>query len=151
MSGADSYRKIETFIKTHFKILKKTFGAKWKKAPVYTTIRFIIQNVDPIGLEKAFRQYSSCLVDLQKTEMEMLCIACDGKTLRGSFDHFHDEKAIQILSAFVTNSQIILGHKEIKNKKTNEIPKAQEMIKELGLEGCVFKFDAMHCQKKHSK
>ncbi len=151
MSGADSYRKIETFIKKHFKTLGKEFGAKWKKSPTYWTIRLIIQSVDEKALEKAFREYSKYLMELKKAETELFCVACDGKTLRGSFDHFHDEKAIQILSAFVTNSQIILGHKEIKNKKTNEIPKAQAMIKELGLKDCVFTFDAMHCQKKHLK
>jgi hypothetical protein len=29
--------------------------------------------------------------------------------LRGSFDHFKDQKAIQVLSAFVADEQIILA------------------------------------------
>ncbi len=67
--------------------------------------------------------------------------------MRGSFDSFQDQKAIQILSAFLTNENLILAHEEI-DCKTNEIPTAQSLIKELELENCLFTFDAMHCQKK---
>jgi hypothetical protein len=149
MSGCDSYRKIHIFIKTHLKKMKKVFGAKWGKAPGYTTIRKIIQGMKGEELEKAFRKYSAMLVSLEQKENEVLRIGFDGKTLRGSFDNFHDEKAVQILSAFVANSEIIVAHKEIKGgEKTNEIPKVQELIQELGLTGCVFTGDAMHCQKK---
>ena len=66
--------------------------------------------------------------------------------LRGSFDHFADKKAIQILSAFASDSHIILAHEEI-DTKTNEIPMAQKLMKELGISGCVFTLDALHCQK----
>ena len=39
-----------------------------------------------------------------------------------------------------------------KPEKTNEIPTAQALIKELGLpEGSVYTLDAVHCQKKHLK
>lgn len=74
-------------------------------------------------------------------------IAGDGKVLRGSFDRFADQKAIQILSAFLTDSRIILAHEEI-IAKTNEIPIAQELMSELGLSGYIFTFDALHCQEK---
>jgi len=44
---------------------------------------------------------------------------------------------------------LIIAHVEIP-EKTNEIPTAQALIKELGLpEGSVYTLDAMHCQKKH--
>jgi len=34
----------------------------------------------------------------------------NGKVLRGNFDHFNDCKTIQILSAFATDSLLVLGH-----------------------------------------
>ena len=40
-----------------------------------------------------------------------------------------------------------MAHVEL-DDKTNEIPVAQALIAELHLEGCLFTFDAMHCQKK---
>lgn len=151
MSGADSYRKIVLFMEQHFKILTKSFEATWKQPPAYTTVRDIIQSTNGKELERAFREYSKKLAEMEKSDEALLCVSCDGKTLRGSFDHFHDEKAIQILSAFASDSQIILGHKEIKKDKTNEIPKVQKLIKELNLQDCLFTFDALHCQKKRLK
>ncbi len=73
-------------------------------------------------------------------------MAVDGKTLRRSFDAFNDRKATHVLSAFATEGQLILGHVAIA-EKSNEIPAAQELISALGLSGCLFTLDAMHCQK----
>lgn len=146
LSGAGSYRKIHTFIKSKMKILKKTFKLKWKKAPAYSTIRRVIQAVDSDELEKAFRLHSGTLA--KKPENELMCISMDGKAVRGSFDHFEDQKAVQVLSAFLLKEDIILAHAEIE-EKTNEIPVVQKLIKELGLKDCLFVTDALHCQKKH--
>jgi len=154
LSQADSYRKIESFIKIHFHTLKDEFGFKWKKPPGYTTIRNIIQGTNSDELEKVFRLYSKTLLESIRTQdahpeaKAPLILACDGKTLRGSFDHFQDKKAIQVLSVFAVDEQIILAHEDIEDKKTNEIPRMQKVIKKLGLEGCLFTADAMNCQKK---
>ena len=94
-------------------------------------------------VEAQFRQYSDQLTPTSGKRF----VAFDGKVLRGSFDHFQDQKARQILSAFVTDSRIILAHEEIA-AQTNEIPTAQELILTLGLSGCIFTFDAVHCQEK---
>ena len=112
--------------------------------PAYTSIRDIIQGTSGKELEQNFREYSQGLTE---SEDERQFISCDGKVLRGSFDHFKDQKAVQILSAFVSDSQIILAHEEIADK-TNEIPMVQTLMKELGLSGYIFTFDALHCQKK---
>jgi hypothetical protein len=78
--------------------------------------------------------------------LRMPVIALDGKTLKGSFDHLNDRKAAQALSAFASEAAILLAHSEI-DVKSNEIPAAQRMIKELGLTGVLFTADALHCQK----
>ena len=146
LSGADSYRKVQKFIVTHYDTLNEIFDLKWKRMPAHTTIRDIIQGTSGTELEQSFRQYSQVLVE---SDDHKQFIGCDGKVLRGSFDHFKDQKAVQILSAFVSHNQIILAHEEIATK-TNEIPTAQTLMKELGLSGCIFTFDALHCQKNAS-
>lgn len=143
LSNADSYRKIHQFIKIHYKKLNAEFGFNWKNIPAYTTIRNVIQGCDRSSLEKEFRNYSKALIE---EKIERKFIAFDGKTLRGSFDHFNDKRAIQILSVFLTESKIILAHQDI-DEKTNEIPTAQKLMQELGIENCIFTFDAMNCQK----
>jgi predicted transposase YbfD/YdcC len=108
---------------THYDALNKTFALNWKRMPAHTTIRDIIQGTCATEIEQSFRAYSAFLAENDRSQR---FIACDGKVLRGSFDHFRDHKAIQILSAFLTESQIILAHEEIA-AKTNEIPTAQAL------------------------
>ena len=144
LSGADSYRKIHLFIKVHFSLLQRIFGIQWKRVPAYTAIRKILRKVDSESLEQAFRKHSQGLDSMQAQDRRF--IACDGKTLRGSFDYFQDQRVAQLFSFFSVNSKIILAHEEIAEKE-NEIPAFQDMIKSLSLTGCIFTADAMHCQK----
>ena len=143
LSGADSYRKVQKFIVVHYETLNEIFDLNWKRMPAYTTIRDIIQGTSGTELEQSFRQYSQVLAE---SDAQKQFVGCDGKVLRGSFDHFKDQKAMQILSIFANNSRIILAHEEIADK-TNEIPTAQRLMAELGLSGYIFTFDALHCQK----
>lgn len=146
LSGATSYRKIERFISGNYEKLDERFKLGWKRRPAYTTIRNIIQKTSGTELEICFREYSALLSTKRDT---VQFIGCDGKVLRGSFDHFEDQKAIQILSAFLTDDHLILAHEEIE-AKTNEIPTAQQLMNQLGLSGYVYTFDAIHCQKNAS-
>ena len=132
MGGAVSYRKIHTFIKGHYEVLNEKFGLKWKRIPAYTTIRNIISSLSVCDSEECFRKYSLNLSGLSEEKNVRVFIACDGKTLRGSFDNFNDKKAIQILSAFLPESGIILAHCEV-GEKTDGIPAAQTLIRESGL------------------
>lgn len=149
LSAADSYRKIHSFIEAKFEMLQQEFNFfQSNKVPAYCTIRDIIQGVNQEELEKAFRKYTDKL--LEKSDAKYRFIACDGKVLRGSFDHFQDKKAAQLLSVFCTGDDLILGHEAI-DTKSNEIPALRNTLKSLGLTGCVFTADAMHCQKNSLK
>lgn len=147
LSGAKSYRQISRFIKKHYPRLAVVIGLKWKKQPAYTTIRAIIQETDRVELERCFRTYSAELAGKAGAGAQ---IVIDGKVLKGSFDHFADQKAIQMRSFFAAECKIILAHEEIA-VKTNEIPTAQELIRELGLSGYLFTLDALHCQAETVK
>jgi predicted transposase YbfD/YdcC len=56
-----------------------------------------------------------------------------------------------LVSVFSVQRGIVLGCKKIENKKESEIPKVQELIKALDIEGEIFTLDALHCQKKRPK
>lgn len=147
LSGATSYRKIHQFIVKHYATLADEFELHWKRMPAYTTIRAIIQGTCTTALEQAFREYSA---QLAQREDRPYCVSYDGKTLRGSFDHYQDQPALQILSAWLSEVDLILAHEEIADK-TNEIPTAQILMENLGLTNCIFILDALHCQKKRWK
>lgn len=148
-SGADSYRGVHTWIATNLDTLKAQFSLRWKTAPAYSTIRFVLQGVSAKELEKALRAYARKITALDD-RTGLVFVGLDGKTVRGSFDRFHDQAAIQVFSAFLAQEQIILAHEEIEDHKTNEIPVAQQLIPALGLTGVVFTLDALHGQKKRS-
>lgn len=145
LSNAKSYRQIASFIEMHIDILNNEFSLGWTKPPAYTTVRNIIQGVEQQEIEAGFRSYSQSLTD--DGHNEATSIAVDGKVLRGSFDSFKDKRAIQVLSFFDTEREIILAHQKI-DEKTNEIPVFQKLLKDLGIENAVYTLDALHCQKK---
>lgn len=146
LCGATSYRKIQRFIQAHREQLNGWFGLQWRRAPAHTSIRYILQGLEPEQVERAFRHHSQQLRDSQTEHDGQPAIAIEGKALRGSFDRFQDQQATQILSAFCHREQLILGHLPVSDK-TNEIPVAQQLIQELSLTGVIYTLDALHCQK----
>ena len=153
LAGARSYRQVHAFMQTHLGRLNSEFGLSLRRAPAYSSVRFILRGLDAAAIERAFRAHAAGLTDAPAEGAgagAVAAVAIDGKTLRGSFDAFHDRKAAHLLSAFAADGQIILAHLAVA-EKSNEIPAAQEMIATLGLTGRLFTLDAMHCQKKPSK
>ena len=150
VSGCNSYRGIVTFIAVHRRRLNAAFGLTWRRAPAHTAIRYILQGLDPATVEAAFRRHAA-LLQAARARPGQGSIALDGKTLRGSFDKFHDRAAAQILSAFATNTALVLAHVDIA-EKSNEIPAAQALLAELGVTGdTIVTLDALHCQKNISR
>jgi predicted transposase YbfD/YdcC len=145
LAGATSYRKMHEFIMAHFRRLSVLFPSTMLKAPCYAQIRNILAGLEPTDMEQAFRLHAEGLSGSGADGRTQLAV--DGKSLRGSFDALKAKKATQILSVFATAGRIILAHVEL-DDKTDEIPVAQALIAELHLEGCLFTFDALHCQKK---
>ena len=147
LAGARSYRQVHAFIRTHLARLNGEFGLSLRRAPAYSSVRFILHGLDAGEMERVFRAHAADLAEAPIKGADALrMVAIDGKTLRGSFDAFLDRKAAHVLSAFAADGQIILGHLAV-SEKSNEIPAAQDMIATLGLTGRLFTLDAMHCQK----
>ena len=150
VTGCNSYRGIVTFIDVHRHKLNATFGLRWRRAPAYTAVRYILKGLDPADVETAFRRHAA-LLQAARAKPGKGSIALDGKTLRGSFDNFRDRAASQVLSAFATDTSLILAHVDI-DEKSNEIPAAQTLLAELGVaDGAIVTLDALHCQKKSSR
>ena len=148
VAGANSYRAIHSFIDVHLAQLRDAFGMKWRKAPAYTTIRGILRQLDPASVEAVFRRHAAILNDAAEIQGRRH-VAIDGKTLRRSFDNFLDRRAAHMLSAFASDTALVLAHLDC-DEKSNEIPAVQTLLGSLPLSDAVVTVDAMHCQKKHS-
>jgi hypothetical protein len=150
ISGCNAYRGIVTFIDVHRRRLNAAFSLTWKRAPAHPAIRYILQGLDPAGVEAAFRRHAALLRAVWAIPGKG-SIALDGKMLRGGFDKFHDRAAAQVLSAFVTDTALVLAHVDIA-EKSNEIPAAQALLAERGVAcGAIVTRDAPHRQKNISR
>ena len=149
VTGGNSYRSIVTFIKVHRRRLNAAFGLHWRRAPAHTSIRYILQGLEPQAVEQIFRQHAAGLCGAI-TDPARRVIAIDGKTLRRSFYNFTDRKAAQVLHAFDVEAGLVLAHVDIA-EKSNEIPAAQQLLGELHVAHSIVTLDAMHCQKKPSR
>lgn len=190
LSGATTYIDIETWIKAKYESLDKIFNLNWKRKPSKSIIQDIFSKLDIAGFEKKFRKFNFNLLQnlsqenlenqdkSQKVESDsdlnlnspnslktkIIHLAIDGKTLRGSYDNLLDKKALQLLSVFETQNQIVLAHIDIeqnsKNQtendiKNHEIPATQKIIeeidkltKEINLKhNIIYTIDALHTQK----
>jgi hypothetical protein len=147
LAGATSYQSIITFISLHRERLNQIFGARFRRAPALNTLRNLILAL--ADLEAAFRRHARGLHD-GAAGQGLRMVALDGKTLRRSFDHLHDQTAAHVLSAFATDAALPLAHHEVPGAP-DEVAAAQMLISDLGLKGVLFTADALHCQKEPSR
>ena len=52
VTGCNSYRGIVTFIDVHRHKLNATFGLRWRRAPAYTAVRYILKGLDPADVTR---------------------------------------------------------------------------------------------------
>jgi predicted transposase YbfD/YdcC len=73
-------------------------------------------------------------------------IAVDGKTARGSRDSFRGQEAIHLVSAWASETSVLLGQQKV-DAKSNEMTAVPELLKLLFIKGCIVTVDALNCQK----
>jgi hypothetical protein len=63
LAGARSYRQVHAFIQAHLGRLNDGFGLSLRRAPAYSSVRFILHGLDAEPLERVFREHAAGLVD----------------------------------------------------------------------------------------
>ena len=145
LTGATSYKKIIAFIALQRERLNAIFDACFPRAPAVNTLRHLFLALGRDDLETAFRRHARNL-STRGTSEPLRTVALDGKTLRGSFDHLTDCKAVHVLSAFASDAALILAHQELAGAP-DEVAAMPKLMAELGLTGVLFTADALHCRK----
>jgi len=96
------------------------------------------------------KQFQLGFVNWVKAVCERLAdqvVAIDGKTVRRSHNRAIGKEAIHMVSAWATESQLVLGQTKV-DDKSNEITAIPVLIDLLELSGCIVTIDAMGCQKE---
>ena len=154
LSNASTWFDIEDFGRSKEKWLRKFLKLE-NGIPSHDTFRRVFALIDPLQMESAtvnflmenMKSIKNSL-KIKDTGPRLICV--DGKEQKGTGRKYGtDEKIsnLQTLHIFDASSEICLFSRSI-DKKTNEIPVAQDALKMLQLKDCIVSFDALHTQKE---
>lgn len=140
--GANTWNEIEQYGRSKDDWLK-TFLELPNGIPSHDTIRRVFIIIDPKEFRTAFINW----VDSIRPLLPETVIAVDGKTLRRSHDKTNGKSAIHMVSAWASDTNMVLG--QIKtDEKSNEITAIPELLDLIDISGATVTIDAMGCQKK---
>lgn len=154
LANASTWVEIEIFGNQKKKWINKFLKLE-NGIPSHDTFRRVFALVNPIQMELATVNFLMENMENIKKSLHIIdqgprLICVDGKEEKGTGRKYGTEDAIrnlQTLHVFDASSEICLFSRSI-DKKTNEIPVAQEILKTLQLKGCIVSFDALHTQKE---
>jgi predicted transposase YbfD/YdcC len=144
LCGAKGWKSIQIFGEAQLDWLRK-FREFNNGIPTRHSIGRIIRGIKAESLISCFISFSNSIRNTNEREH----IAFDGKVVRGS-KHGDDINALQLMTAMVVESGLIIYQKET-DSKTNEIPIMQSMLSSLSIKNAVISADAMHCQTETAK
>lgn len=154
LGGASTWTDIEVFSNEYLRFLKKFLKLK-NGIPSHDTFRRVFSLIDTEQLQQATVAFLmenmttiKKVLKIKDDGYRQICI--DGKEQRGTGrKHNYDEKVrnLQTLHVYDASNEICLVSKAI-SEKTNEIPVAQDVLKNMDLKGSIVTFDALHTQQE---
>jgi len=129
--------KLENGIPSH-DTFRRTFSLISPEQFEHLTVSFLLENIN--GIRNALK--------IKNPKPHQICI--DGKEERGTgrkYGTTEEIRNLQTLHIFDASTEICL-YSRIIDKKTNEIPVAQKLLKTMQLKGCIVTADALHAQKE---
>ncbi len=142
ISGAEHWTEME-----EFGTAKQEWFAEFLELrngiPSHDTFRRVFILLDNMELKEIFLQWISSAVNVSKGVL----VNIDGKNLCGSKEPVSGKKALNVVSAWVSEQSVVLGQVKCE-EKSNEITAIPELLKILDLEGCVVTIDAIGCQRE---
>jgi hypothetical protein len=140
LCNCNSTEAIGQWCQEHRALLEDWFGPRRFLCPSASLYRYLLPHLSAEHLEWALADWLR--KTLQAADDEP--IALDGKTVKGAGTP--EQKAPQFLSFCTHNTQEILLQARI-DKKTNEIPVAQQLLPCLPVAGRIYTADAMHTSR----
>jgi predicted transposase YbfD/YdcC len=142
LGNADGWVDIERFAKAKIDFFRGFLDLP-NGIPSHDTFGRVFGRLDPAALMGAIQKWLAALGAAVAGET----VAIDGKTLRGSLDTATGQHALHVVSAWATQSRLVLGQVAV-DAKSNEITAIPLLLELLDLKGCTVTIDAMGCQKE---
>src|SRR5215207_5887649 len=140
ISGADDWVAVATYGREKAAWLR-TFLELPGGIPSHDTFGRVFSRLDPEEFRRCFLNWVQAVVGAPGAQV----VAVDGKTLRRSHDRRAGKEALHLVSAWATESGLVLGQVAA-GAKSNEITAIPVLLRLLALEGTVVTIDAMGCQ-----
>lgn len=150
MGGDFAPTNAANYWEKHIEFFRKRWGVELPEtAPSISTVNRLLRLIKPTELGTI---YQSLVFPFRpkpnRKNQEKDIVAVDGQKVRASRNNCGEQH--QFLSFYSTEAGIAFAQALI-DKKTNEIPAAQELVEVLDLQGTIVTGDAMHCQRKFVK
>ena len=117
-----------------------------KGIPSHDTFGRVFGLINPEEFQRSFLTWVQTIQELTQGEV----IAIDGKQLHGSEDEGNGQTAINMVSAWATANQLVLGQVKV-DDKSNEIPAIPRLLELLDITGCLVTIDAIGTQMEIAK
>jgi predicted transposase YbfD/YdcC len=138
IASGDDYEDIVDWGKAHLSFLRG-FAEFHYGIPCADWLRTVMNRINPDLFMACFSSWvAECWPD------KLSLVAIDGKTSRRSHNRKTGQKALHLVSAFATNSRLVLGQEAV-DEKSNEITAIPALVERLDLEGALVSIDAMGC------
>jgi predicted transposase YbfD/YdcC len=141
LCGAESWSEVEEFGNTKATWLQQYLSLP-AGIPSHDTFSRVFRLLNAAEFQRRFMRW----VEQHFTRAAGQVIAVDGKTARGSRDSFRGQDAIHLVSAWASESGVLLGQRKV-DAQSNEITAVPELLKLLFVKGCIVTVDALNCQK----
>ena len=138
--GADSWEEIEDFGNAK-EVWLGTILVMPNGIPSHDTFRRVFGLIDAEAFQRSFVSWVQAVTEVIGGQV----IAVDGKKPRGSQDRGIGKGAIDMVSAWASANQVVLGQVKV-DDKSNEITAIPELLRMLVIRGCIVTVDSMGCQ-----
>ena len=138
--GADGWSDVALFGKSKQSWFK-TFLELPHGIPSHDTFGRVFSLIKPEEFQSSFLDWVKTIQKLTSGEV----IAIDGKQLHGSKDNHNGQSAIDMVSAWATTNELVLGQVKV-DDKSNEIPAIPKLLQLLDIRGCLVTIDAIGTQ-----
>jgi predicted transposase YbfD/YdcC len=143
--GADTWVDGEEFGKAK-RAWFETFLELPNGIPSHDTFGRVFARLDPEQFRACFLSWVQAI----HTVLPAKPLAIDGKTARRSHDRGVGKAAIQMVSAWATETHLVLAQRHVK-EHSNEQTALPRLVEQLELAGCIVSIDAMGCLPKMAR
>jgi predicted transposase YbfD/YdcC len=138
--GAESWEDFEAFGEAKEEWFRR-FLELPNGIPSHDTFRRVFARLSPGEFQHCFLDWVRSAYEITRGQV----VAIDGKQPRGSADRRAGKTAINMVSAWASESRLVLGQVKV-SEKSNEITAIPHLLDMLEITGCIVTIDAMGCQ-----